>query len=222
MFPKRATLKGMELQAKIVSRKDGSNTVTQSRQEVTNYKFWDDGQKKILMLEPLKDINLVLKVYKNSEELKNIIELIISAVINVYGDIKIKRTGLRYINDIKIPEGNPFDWDSFINGSLVSSLGFISEGDNLSRSMGIIELNREDHNVLFQFGMYNPEYPNSIAKKVFVLDYDCYTTDKLKASEIMQRIKIMQKDEEKLFESSIEDGLRQKMGVATDVRSSEQ
>lgn len=219
-FPKKSTIKGVELHGEIISKKDGSNTVTQSQQRITNYRFEDENQKKLLMLEPLKDINLVLKVYKNSNDLKDIIKLIIDAIIDVYGDIKIKRTGLRYINDINIIEGNPFDWSPFINHSLISCLNFLSEDDRLARSMGIIELNREDHKVLFQFGMYNPEYPNSIAKKVFVLDYDCYTTDELNASEIIKIIEILQQDEEELFERSIEEGLREKMGVITDDRSS--
>lgn len=142
--------------------------------------------------------------------------MIINAVIKVYGDIEIKRTGLRFINDISLPEGNPFDWAPFINPSLIASLDFPPENRNLSRSMGVIELIRDDHRVLFQFGMYNPEYPNKIARKIFVLDYDCYTTDKLNISEIKDKIGILQKDEEKLFESSIEDGLREKMVVVVD------
>jgi uncharacterized protein (TIGR04255 family) len=220
VFPKHAILHGVELRGEIISKKDGSNTVSQSQQKVTNYRFWDENKSKSLVLEPLKDINLVVKDYINSTELKNIINLVVDSMIKVYGDIKIKRTGLRYINDIRIQEGNPFDWSPFINRYLISNMNFLGEDDKLSRSMGIIELIREDHKVLFQFGMYNPEYPNSIAKKVFVLDYDCYTTDDLNASEIKDRINILQKDEEKLFERSIEDGLRQIMGVVTDDRRS--
>lgn len=82
--------------------------------------------------------------------------------------------------------------------------------------MGVIELNRENHKVLFQFGMYNPDYPNLIAQRVFVLDFDCYTTEELKASDIMKTVEMLQKDEEVLFEHSIEDGLREKMGVVAD------
>ncbi|MGD0951250.1 MAG: hypothetical protein ABR985_02460 [Methanotrichaceae archaeon] len=68
--------------------------------------------------------------------------------------------------------------------------------------------------------MYNPEYPNKITRKIFVLDYDCYTTDELNASEIKEKMEILQRDEEKLFESSIENGLREKMGVVIDDRIS--
>jgi uncharacterized protein (TIGR04255 family) len=197
VLPKRATKQGIELHAEILTKADGSNTVTQSRQNVTNYRFWDGTPpKKILMLEPLKDINLVFKIYKNSTELKEVINLILDAIIKVYGDIKIKRTGLRYINVVKDLEGNPFDWSPFIKHSLISSLNFRSEDDKLSRFMGVIEFNREDHRVLFQFGMYNPDYPTTIAQKVFVLDYDCYTIVPSDTSEIKEIVEKLQKDEE--------------------------
>lgn len=218
VFPKRALVQGTVLHAQIVAQKDG-NKFTQSQQKVTNYRFWDENQKKILMLEPSTDINLVLKVYKNSRELKDVINLIIDATIKVYGDIRIKRIGLRYINDITIAEGNPFDWVPFINRSLISSLDFRSTEDKLSRSMGTMELIRDDHKVLFQFGMYNPEYPGSIARKVFVLDFDCYKEDVLNVSQMREMVEILQKDEESLFEHSIEDGLRKEMVVVTDDRS---
>jgi uncharacterized protein (TIGR04255 family) len=216
-FPKREVLKGKVLHTQIVTKKDG-NKVTQQEQNVTNYKFSDENQTKILMLEPLSNINLVFNVYKNSEELKNTICLIIDAAIQIYGDIEIKRTGLRYINDIYLSEGNPFDWAPFINDSLITGLNFPPENRNLSRSMGIIELIRDDHSVLFQYGMYNPEYPNKIARKIFVLDYDCYIKENLNASEINKKLEILQKDEEYLFESSIKEGLREKMGVEIDDR----
>jgi uncharacterized protein (TIGR04255 family) len=83
-----------------------------------------------------------------------------------------------------------------------------------------MELIRDDHRVLFQFGMYNPEYPNSVARKVFVLDFDCYKEDALNVSQIRELIEILQKDEESLFERSIENGLREQMVVVTDDRTS--
>jgi uncharacterized protein (TIGR04255 family) len=219
IFPRKEIVQRTTLQAQIVTQRDG-NKFTQSQQKVTDYRFTDEDQKKTLMLEPSMDINLVFKVYKNSTELKQVINLIIDATIKIYGDIKIKRTGLRYINDITIPEGNSFDWAPFINRSLISSLGFRSENDKLSRSMGVMELIRDSHKVLFQFGMYNPEYPNYITRKTFALDYDCYTEALLNASEIKETIEMLQKDEENLFERSIENGLREKMVVIVDDRSS--
>lgn len=215
IFPKKEKIEHTMIQAQVVAQKD-RNRVSQSTEKVTNHKFSDENQEKVLMLEPKSNINISFKTYENSKKLKEIIGLAIEAVIKTYGDIGIKRTGLRYINDISLPEGNAFDWAAFINRSLIASLDFLPEKENLSRSMGIIELNRENHKVLFQFGMYNPDYPNLIAQRVFVLDYDCYTTDELNASCIMKTVEMLQKDEEALFERSIENGLREKMVVISD------
>ncbi|MGD0951251.1 MAG: TIGR04255 family protein [Methanotrichaceae archaeon] len=132
VFPKKDNVTHTIVEAQILTQKDG-NRVTQSTQKVTDYRLSDEDQMKILMLEPSSNVNLVFNIYKNSTELKEIIGLIIDSVIKVYGDIKIKRTGLRYINDIVLPEGSPFDWDSFINHSLISSLAFLPENKNLSR-----------------------------------------------------------------------------------------
>lgn len=215
VFPKKEKIERTVIHAQVVAQKD-RNRVSQSTEKVTDYKFSDENQEKVLMLEPKSNINISIKTYENSKKLKEIIGLVIDAVIEIYGDIAIKRTGLRYINDISLPEGNAFDWAAFINRPLIASLDFLPEKDNLSRSMGIIELNRENHKVLFQYGMYNPDYPNLIAQRVFVLDFDCYTTDELNTSEIMKTVKMLQKDEEELFERSIENGLREMMVVVPD------
>lgn len=217
IFPNNKIVTHTMIQAQVINQKDG-NKVTQSTQKVKNNRLSDENQEKILMLEPLTDINLKFNIYKNSTELNAIIGTIIDALIAVYGNIEIKRTGLRYINDISLSEGNTFDWGHFINPKLISNLDFPSEKNDLLRVLGIIELNRESHKVLFQYGMYNPDYPNPVAQKVFVLDFDCYTTVPLDASEIKETIKILQKDEERLFERSIEDGLRDKMVVVNDDR----
>lgn len=212
VFPKRESIKRTMIRAEVITQKD-RNRVSQSTETVTDYKFSDENRERTLVLEPKSNINISFEVYKNSKEFKEIVGLVIDAAFKIYGDTEIKRIGLRYINEIVLSEGNAFDWVAFINRSLISCLDFRLEREDLSRSMGIFEFNRENHNVLFQFGMYNPDYPNSIAQKVFVLDYDCYSTDLLNMSNVMNMLETLQKDEEALFERSIENGLREKMVV---------
>lgn len=52
VFPKKENIKSTVLFAHIDTKKD-SNKVTQSEEKVTNYKFSDKNQTKILMIEPL-------------------------------------------------------------------------------------------------------------------------------------------------------------------------
>ena len=72
-----------------------------------------------------------------------------------------------YINDI-ILDGDAFHWAPFINSHLISLLDFPPEKRKTSRGMGRIEIAEDNYSVLFQFGMFNPEYPNPIARKEFI------------------------------------------------------
>ena len=79
--------------------------------------------------------------------------------------------------------------------------------------MGRIEIAEDNYSVLFQFGMFNPEYPNPIARKEFILDYDCYTEEEMSITDIPETIEDLHKAEKELFELSISDELRCIMGV---------
>jgi uncharacterized protein (TIGR04255 family) len=74
--------------------------------------------------------------------------------------------------------------------------------------MGVIELNRSDYFIRFQYGWYNSEFPNPIAKKEFALDYDCYSKNEIDISEVLSQIDIYHAAIKELFEYSKEDGLQ--------------
>ena len=214
-FPKKEDVATTIFEALVVSGKDSS--IKQSQKNIVNYKFSDETGEIVLMLESEpSNINLLITSYKNSDELTTLINLIISAIVKVYGDIVIKRTGLRYLNHIVLSEGNALDWTSLIDSRLISLLEFPADKRTISRGLGRIELSKDSHKVLFQFGMHNPEYPNPIARKEFILDYDCYVMDEISAAEIPKLVKVLHEDAKDLFERSILDGLREKMGLIND------
>ena len=112
--------------------------------------------------------------YLSFEHFKRLIKTVIDE-LNLEGNGK--RFGLRYINQITLNEGNPFNWENWINPNLFKSLEFVSEKKTLARYMGVIAYNYDDFLMKFQYGMYNSEFPNPISKREFVLDYDCYTKE---------------------------------------------
>jgi len=61
--------------------------------------------------------------------------------------------------------------------------------------------------------MHNPDYPARIRKKIFILDYDAYTTSLLTREEIRQSLPIFHDQIEQLFEKSITGRLREIMNV---------
>ncbi len=113
------------------------------------------------------------------------------------------RLGLRYINQITLNEGNPFDWENWINSNLLKSIEFVDEKKFLARCMGIIEYNYDEFLMRFQYGMYNSEFPNPISKREFVLDYDCYTKGPHDFNETFTLLDMMHDLVKKKFNDSI-------------------
>ena len=145
-------------------------------------------------------------------------DLFFSSLSNIYNKFTeiykpsiIKRIGLRYINEIKL-DGNPFDWHNFINKNLFASLGAFSEKkDMISRAMHHVHFQDEDSRLVFQFGMFNSEFPNTITKREFILDYDCVSEEEREPNAVLPEIAKFNKKITALFEMNIEDGLREKM-----------
>lgn len=152
-----------------------------------------------LVLEP-SAIIIDFKKYNNYEEFKGVVQKVIQNLGEQSPSIKVSRTGLRYINQIIIDEGDPFDWTELIKEPLVCSLDFVEERSELSRSVGVIELNKSDYYVRFQYGWFNSEYPNPIAKKEFLLDYDCYSKNEIDISSIISQINILHEEIKNLFD----------------------
>lgn len=212
-LPAKEDISGIHFEATMgVAGKD-QGTVKQTQRVVTSYRFTNADGKIVLMLEAEpSNLNLLFNTYNDSDELHEFVVIIVTAIKKIYGDILVKRTGLRYINNI-ILDGDAFQWAPFINAHLISLLDFPSDKRKISRGLGRIDLAEDNYNVHFQFGMFNPEYPNPIARKEFILDYDCYTEEEMNIADIPKTIEYLHKAEKELFERSITDELRVKMGV---------
>lgn len=154
-----------------------------------------------LVLEP-SAIIFDIKKYNNYEEFKGLVQKVIRNLGEQNQSIKVSKTGLRYINQIIIDEGDPFEWTELIKDPLICSFNFIEDRSELSRSVGVMELNKSDHYVRFQYGWFNSEFPNPIAKKEFLLDYDCYSKDECDLSSIIGQIHILHEEIKSLFEQS--------------------
>ena len=154
-----------------------------------------------LVIEP-SAIIFDLKKYNNYEELKGLVQRVIRNLGEQTPSIKVSKIGLRYINQIIIDDGDPFDWTKLIKEPLICSLDFIKDRSELSRSVGVMELNKSDYYVRFQYGWFNSEFPNPIAKKEFLLDYDCYLKNETDISSIIGQVNILHEEIKNLFEQS--------------------
>lgn len=151
-----------------------------------------------------------IKKYKSYAEFRNLVTKILNGIQRDNPSSKLSRLGFRYINQIIIDEGTPFEWDKKIKKSLTCGVEFVDKSE-LSRLMGLIELKKSNHSIRFHYGWFNSEYPNIIAKKEFLLDYDCYTKNEIEISSVLSQIDVFHNSIKKLFEDSISDELKNVM-----------
>ncbi len=168
--------------------------------------FHNSATNNSITLEP-DAVALDIRKYDNYNEFRRLVQKIIQNLETENPSAKASRVGLRYINQIILNEGHPLDWTGLIKDPLLSSINFIEQQNELSRYIGIIELNRLEYSIKFQYGWFNSEYPNPIAKKEFLLDYDCYSKNEIELSSILSQVDEYHTAIKELFKYSILDNL---------------
>ena len=169
------------------------------------FSFIDETMGNTIRIEP-NAIIIDVKNYTTFDEFKQIILNSIQILEPENSSAIASRIGLRYINQLIIDEGNPFEWNEIIKEPLISMIKFVEIKEELSRLIGVIELNRSDYFIRFQYGWFNSEYPSPIAKKEFVLDYDCYSEDEIGISSILSQVELFHREIKKLFKDSMIEG----------------
>lgn len=150
-----------------------------------------------------------------SEHFKCIREIL--STFFVKNKLTTARTGVRYINLFKSDEiklqKNYFS--SEIAASLVPKMDINPVSDELSivRSMNLSEyLLGSGARLNFRYGMYNPDYPSSLKKNDFALDFDCFSNEIFSNSDdILKCITEGHSAIQKVFERSITEVLRKVM-----------
>jgi len=129
---------------------------------------------------------------------------------------RFNRIGLRYVNDITIPEGNALDWDGIIVPDLITAVLAGKESEaSVVRSMHQLQARQGERDSVITYGLHNPDFPNTLARRSFVLDYDCSQSG-VEAAQALQVIDGLNKCCETMFEHSIQSDLRDKMVVLND------
>lgn len=152
-----------------------------------------------------KVISFSSNKYISFESFFSKVELMYNNFYKIYRPGIINRIGLRFINEIKL-KGNPLDWDGYINNNLYCSIKTFSDL-SISRAMSQVHINLDDHKIIFQFGIYNSEYPNTISQREFILDYDCSSKGECEPEEVLTKLMIFYEDIKSLFKLSRGDKL---------------
>lgn len=136
----------------------------------------------------------------------------LQALQELYKVPKFTRIGLRYVNDINFPDGNALDWEGLLAPELITAVR-AGKGPDASvvRSMHQIHTREGERDSVITYGLHNSDFPNTLARRSFILDYDCSQTevDSVRTLEVVDGLN---KCCEGMFERSIEKNLRDKMG----------
>jgi len=178
--------------------------------EGTAWIFHGKNREKSLTIEQAS-IGANYSRYSSFNELKSEFFSVLDKINELYPEVRINRSGLRYINSIELDEKNPINWSKYLNSNLLSIFRIPEDKKIISRAFHNLELKYDDMSIRFQYGMHNPDYPSIIRKKVFILDFDAYISAEHNINEVPANIDRYHDKIEQLFENSIKDGLRAKM-----------
>lgn len=177
--------------------------------------FGPDRERRILLAKSALVVSC--KAYTRWPELQADFTTALDALVSEFPQGQITRLGVRYINFVSLKERDPFDWSGLIDPRLTGPLSFPADPKRTARSMHVLELEYpDDVRMKYQFGVPNPDYPAPVKQKHFVLDLDASVSRILDTGEVKALLDPMHAYIKELFESSIEDGLRNKMGVLDD------
>ena len=154
--------------------------------------------------------------YEGFEEFLDDISLILAA-LRWYMPFNLTFLGLRYINQIHEDVIDDSNIHEYVNESLLNNVIFeLEDNEGFSQLFSRLDLLKDDYQLTFQYGFFNPEYPNAAAKKDFILDYDCKLTkiDSVNSQfEVEEELKKMNKIIYDKFKYSTTDKLKELMEV---------
>lgn len=193
----------------------GQNITKERSIESKEWHYYGKNREKHLSISP-NNMFIEYDKYEYFEKLREDFLSVSNALFDAYPKLQVQRLGLRYIDNIEISEGNPTDWDKYLKPELNTIFNLADDKVKVSRAFHVLEFNYGDDMLRFQFGMFNPDYPAPIKKKIYTLDFDMYTTrllDKIDIEETLNRYHIKLNH---WFEEVITDELRNLMEPVDD------
>ena len=178
--------------------------------ETKEWHYYGKNRKKHLTITPVM-VFVEYDKYEYYEMLKDDFISVVESLFISYPKIHVKRLGLRYIDEIAIPNESPTEWNKYLKPKLNTVFSLFKNKDKISRAFHVLEFNFGGDLLRFQFGMFNPDYPSPIKKKIYTLDFDMYVTKLLDKYEIDDTLDRFHEKVNVSFEDVITDELRQIM-----------
>jgi len=183
--------------------------------QMQEWHFHGMNRDKTLTITP-ESIFITHKNYTSFETLQTEFTNVFSKLLDASKEIQARRLGLRYINNIRLKDGDPLDWGTYINPNLLQTINFPKNKKTITRAFNVLELNYKEFILRFQFGLHNPDFPAPIKQKVFVMDFDAYYDGVQEYEEILKNLNKFHSEIQDMFEMSITDNLRKIMDEKTE------
>lgn len=188
----------------------GAKEFSAKSRELTQWVFHGKNREKSIVISP-KTVVLTSKSYRSYELFSGDFFYVIDALKDVQPDLPASRIGIRYVNIIDIPSGDPLEWKDYINEAMLGIMDLHKDKKKVARAFHILEYIFDQINLKFQFGVANPDYPAPVKRKQFVLDLDAYSLGAFELSEVPNRIELAHAHIQEFFELSITNKTRRLM-----------
>lgn len=215
-FPVRNRLNRSKSEIHVRKTPQGPVRDTRTTNFIEN-NFWNEDKSRRIALCS-EYVFLEEKRYEGYAPLREQFTDVLDAVAAQYPGLKLKRLGMRYINEIKLPEadagpglGADF-WQKYINPWLLGGLRFAANDGALARHMCSTELNYGTDRATIKYGVFNGEYPKPNRRREFIIDVDTYCQTQLAPADVPAKIDDYHKAACSVFEAAITDALRARMG----------
>jgi uncharacterized protein (TIGR04255 family) len=154
--------------------------------------------------------------YERYESLRDEFVSIVKVFFENCNQAQPNRLGLRYVNEIRTGDGDPLDWQDYIDPTLLGTFAYKVDGAQPSRIFHNMEFvfAETGFNLRFQFGMHNPDYPAPIRQRLFILDYDAYWQGLLDVADIPKSLDNYHVAIQDLFERSITQKTKEVMNAS--------
>lgn len=142
---------------------------------------------------------------------------LLDAMVSQFPGLRIKRLGMRYVNEIKLPEadagpglGADF-WEHYVNPLLLGGLRFAANDGAMARHICTTELNYGTDRATIRYGIFNGEYPKPNRRREFILDVDTYCQALTEPGVVTAKLDDYHAAACQVFEAAVTDALRGRM-----------
>lgn len=174
--------------------------------------IWIFNSEDMLKEVELSATSLVLHYKKGAytrfhDFLEDILLLINS--LKLYVPFKLKHLGLRYIN--QIDDLNVSEISEYINPEFIPTVSNYHDNEQFIQCLTKYDTAIGNYLLAFQYGFFNPGYPNPEFNKGFVLDFDCRLYNLNNLDQIKNELKEMNHIIWNKYQTVITEKLEEKM-----------